>query len=44
MRTILISLQVALIAMLAISGALASAGNTPACPLGEAAPQTQCEK
>ena len=45
MRKFLISLQVALIALLAITGALASPDTRPTCPLGEQVNATQtCEK
>jgi len=44
MRMFLISLQVALVAMLAISGALAGGNGQSACPLGEDAPAIHCEK
>ena len=44
MRKYLISIQVALIALLAITGALASPDPPPACPLGEAAQVETCKK
>jgi hypothetical protein len=42
MRKFLISLQVALIALLAITGALASPDTPPPCPLGQPKNAAHC--
>lgn len=44
MRKVLISVQVALIALLAITGALAGPDTPPACPLGAPAKVEDCKK
>ncbi len=43
MRKYLISIQVALIALLAITGALASPNTPPACPLGDTVQVEECK-
>ncbi|MBY5988364.1 MULTISPECIES: hypothetical protein [Roseovarius] len=45
MRKFIIAIQVALIALLAITGALAGPDTRPACPLGDQVTAAQtCEK
>ncbi|QFT93540.1 hypothetical protein FIU86_11870 [Roseovarius sp. THAF9] len=44
MRKFLISLQVGLIALLAITGAIASPDSRTACPLGDTVKIEDCEK